>query len=86
MLKCYFSSKVIPWVTMWSAIRLLLAHHNIEVTSSWLDWPLNYTRGQVEPTAEQFRVHWEKCTREASEADVTIFYDASENQKGSFIE
>jgi hypothetical protein len=57
----------------------------LPIVASWLDWSHNHDK--TEPDSDEWAAHWERCCREASEADIVLAYcRADENQNGAFLE
>jgi len=67
-----------PW---WQALRAA----GVPIAAGWLDQPFNHDGS--EPSADEWSAHWERCCREAAEADITLMYAcAEERQMGPLIE
>jgi hypothetical protein len=65
----------------WAALRAA----GVPIVASWLDAPFNHDGS--EPTADEWAEHWERCCREAAEADITLMVaGADERQNGALIE
>jgi hypothetical protein len=57
----------------------------VHIAASWLDQPFNHDGS--EPSADEWSAHWERCCREAAEADITLMFAcAEERQMGALIE
>jgi hypothetical protein len=57
----------------------------VPITASWIDWPFNHDG--TEPTQDEWVGHWDRCCREAAEADIVlIFACAEERQNGALLE
>jgi hypothetical protein len=65
----------------WQALRAA----GVPIVASWLDQPFNHDGG--EPSADEWSAHWDRCCREAAEADIVLMYaGAEERQNGALIE
>jgi hypothetical protein len=47
--------------------------------ASWIDWPFNHDGG--EPTSDEWAAHWERCCREAAEADIVLMFACAEERQ-----
>jgi hypothetical protein len=66
----------------WRALRAA----GVPISAAWIDAELNEA-GADEPTADAWRVHWDKCVAEASQADICLFVcNESETACGALIE
>ena len=55
------------------------------IVASWIDAPFNHNGNEL--TQDEWTAHWEKCCREASEADIVLMFAcAEERQNGALIE
>jgi hypothetical protein len=80
LVKVYPASKSCHW-PWWSALRAA----GVPISASWLDWSHNHDK--TEPSPAEWLEHWQRCIREASEADIVLlFAGASENQNGALLE
>src|SRR4051794_7463617 len=80
MLTVYPASKSRHW-PFWQALR----EAGVPIAASWPDADFNHTGG--EPTADQWRRHWQRCVDEASAADITLmFAQEGERQMGALVE
>ena len=80
VMKIYCASKAkhAPW---WRALRAA----GVPIICTWPDWARNIDG--VEPTSDEWSRHWQRCTDEASAADVCLFLDLpGENQCGALVE
>jgi hypothetical protein len=65
----------------WQALRAA----GVPIVASWIDWPFNHDGG--EPTQDEWAAHWDRCCREAAEADITLMFAcAEERQNGALLE
>jgi hypothetical protein len=57
----------------------------VPIVASWLDAAFNHDGS--EPSADEWSAHWQRCCREAAEADITLMYaGAEERQNGALLE
>ena len=65
----------------WQALRAA----DVPIVASWIDWAANH--GGAEPSPDDWSRHWQRCVREAGEADVILFVALEgERQCGALIE
>jgi hypothetical protein len=75
------ASKAKHW-SWWQSLR----GAGVPIISTWIDWPHNIA-GTPEPTADEWRVRWERNLSDACAADILIFLDLpGENQCGAIAE
>ena len=75
---CASKSKHAPF---WQALRAA----GVPIVASWIDAEFNHTGN--EPTADEWAEHWERCCREAAEADIVLMFAcAEERQNGALLE
>jgi hypothetical protein len=80
LVKVYVASKSCHW-PWWQALRAA----GVPIAASWLDAPFNHDGS--EPTPDDWTAHWDRCCREAAEADITLmFAGAEERQNGALLE
>jgi hypothetical protein len=78
--KIYIASKA-KHAARWRALR----DAGVDIRASWIDSPIN--RDGAEPTATEWRRHWQMCLRQAAAADAVLFYaEEGETQCGALIE
>ena len=79
-MKCYIASKSKHY-RLWQELRAA----GVPIVASWIDW--SYNGDQREPSADEWREHWDKCIFEAAGADVTLFVNnEGETACGALIE
>jgi hypothetical protein len=82
MVKVYPASKS-KHAVWWQALRSA----GVPISASWIDWSHNHHDDGSEPSADEWTKHWERCCREAAEADIVLIYaGAEERQNGSLLE
>jgi hypothetical protein len=80
LVKVYVASKA-KHAVWWQALRAA----GVPIVASWIDAPFNHDGSEL--SADEWREHWEKCCREASEADIVLMFAcAEERQNGALIE
>jgi hypothetical protein len=80
LVKVYPASKSCHW-PWWTALRAA----GVPIVASWIDAPFNHDGS--EPSSTEWAEHWERCCREAAEADIALMYAcAEERQNGALIE
>ena len=79
-MRVYVASKSCHW-PWWQALRAA----GVPIIASWIDAPFNHNGSEL--SADEWAQHWEKCSREAAEADITLMFAcAEERQNGALIE
>jgi hypothetical protein len=75
---CASKSKHCGW---WQALRTA----GVPIAASWPDALFNHNGS--EPTPAEWGEHWQRCCREAAEADITLMVAcAEERQMGALVE
>jgi hypothetical protein len=78
--RVYVASKSAAW-PWWSALRAA----GLPIISSWLDWSRN--KDGVEPTADEWRRHSERCFEEAADCDILLLHvQPGEQHFGALLE
>jgi hypothetical protein len=44
----------------------------VPIVASWIDAPFNHDGSEL--STDEWTAHWERCCREAAEADITLMY------------
>jgi hypothetical protein len=75
---CCSKAKHAPW---WRALRAA----GVPLAAPWIDSPLN--SGEIDPSPDFWRSHWDQCCEQAAAADICLFLDMpGENQCGAIAE
>jgi hypothetical protein len=65
----------------WQALRAA----GVPIVASWIDAPFNHDGSDL--SVDEWVEHWEKCCREAAEADIVLMFAcAEERQNGALLE
>jgi hypothetical protein len=77
------SSYCVSLVRAW---LLALQAAGVPFNASWLTWQFN-SDAALEPTQDEWEEHSDRCSREAAEADITLFVaQDGENHFGALLE
>jgi hypothetical protein len=80
LVKVYVASKA-KHAVWWQALRAA----GVPIAASWVDAEFNHDGS--EPTQDEWSAQWERCCREAAEADITLMFARDgENQNGALLE